>query len=215
MNIASYIDHTILKPDTTLVEVKQLCKEALEHGFAAVCVPPYFVREVSQLLEDSRVKVATVVGFPLGFNAVPAKAEEIKRILHEGGDEIDAMVNINAIKSQNWNYIRSELDTLIMATHLHGKKIKIIFETGLLTQEEILKLCDICNPLLPDFIKTSTGFSTGATKEMVAFLKKNLNPGIKIKASGGIKTLQAANEMIEAGASRIGTSVAMSIIKEI
>ena len=215
MNIASYIDHSILRPDSAIAEIKQCCKEALEHSFASVCVSPYFVREVSQALEDSRVKVCTVVGFPFGYNAVPAKVEEIKRALHEGADEIDAVININAIKSQNWNYIRSELDTLIMATHLHGKKIKIILETGLLTQEEILKLCDLCNPLLPDFIKTSTGVNgAGATKEIVAFLKKSIDARIKIKASGGISTLKSAQEMIDAGATRIGTSAAISIMKE-
>jgi deoxyribose-phosphate aldolase len=214
MNIASYIDHTILKPDTTLLEVKEICKEAMEHNFASVCVPPYYVREVSQILENSLVKTSTVIGFPFGYNAVPAKAEEIKRALHEGADEVDTVININAVKCKNWNYLRSEIDTVIMATHLHGKKIKVILETGLLTEEEILKIIDICNPLLPDFIKTSTGFNgAGATKEMVAFLKKNVDSKIKIKASGGIKTVNSVKELIDAGASRIGTSSGLSIIK--
>ncbi len=214
MNIASYIDHTILKPDTTLAEVKQICKEAMEHKFASVCIPPYYVREAAQILEDSLVKTSTVIGFPFGFNAVPAKAEEIKRVLHEGADEVDAMININAVKSENWNYLRSEIDTIIMAAHLHGKKVKIILETGLLTEVEILKIIDICNPLLPDFIKTSTGFNgAGATTEMVAFLKKHIDSKIKVKASGGIKTTNSVQALIDAGASRIGTSSGLSIIK--
>ncbi len=215
INIATFIDHTLLKADSTLDQAKLICKEALEHRFAAVCVSPYFTKEAAQILLDSGIKMATVVGFPMGFNVIPAKVEEIKKAIHEGTDELDVVINLNAVKSQNWSYVRNEIDTIVMATHLHGKKIKVILETGLLTADEIKRLCDICNPLMPDFVKTSTGMNgNGATPEIVKILKSYLDPKIKIKASGGIKTLKDALALIEAGAHRIGTSSAIAMLAE-
>ena len=215
INIATFIDHTLLKPDSTLDQVKAICKEALEHRFAGVCVSGYFTKETAQILLDSGIKTATVVGFPMGYNVIPAKVEEIKKAIHEGTDELDVVINLNAVKSQNWSYVRNEIDTIVMATHLHGKKIKVILETGLLTSDELKKLCDICNPLLPDFVKTSTGINgAGATPEMIKTLRSYLEPKIKLKASGGIRTLKDALALIEAGAHRIGTSSAMAMLTE-
>lgn len=217
MTISSYIDHTILKVDCTEADVKRLCQEAVQFGFAAVCIPPYFIQCAAQTLEklNSKTKVATVIGFPMGYSSTPAKIEEIKRAIDDGADEVDAVVNICAIKNQNWNYVANDIDSMTTAAHLKGKRIKIILETGLLDAIEIEKLAEILLRIKPDFAKTSTGFNgTGAELEKVLFLKKLLKNKIAIKASGGIKTLEMAKAFIEAGITRIGTSSGISIVQE-
>ncbi len=213
MNLASYIDHTILKPETTFQEVKRICQEAIDHNFAAVCIPPYYTKKVSEILEDKSVKLATVVGFPFAFAGTPSKVDEIKRALEAGADEIDAVVHLNALKNGDWNYVRNDIDSVARAVHMRGKTIKIIFETGLLTEDEILRLCDICNKVEVDYVKTSTGYiAGGATAEMVAFMKANVSSNIKVKASGGIRSKEAALSMVEAGASRLGTSSGLKLV---
>lgn len=217
MTITSYIDHTILKPDCTEADVKKLCQEAVTHQFAAVCIPPYFIQTAVQILRQigGETKIATVIGFPMGYSSTPAKIEEIKRAIDDGADEVDAVVNICAIKNRNWNYVANDIDSMTTAAHLKGKRIKIILETGLLNNEEIEQLAEILLKSKPDFAKTSTGFNgTGAELEKVLFLQKLLKNKIAIKASGGIRTLEMANAFIEAGATRIGTSAGISIAKE-
>lgn len=216
MNLASYIDHTILKPDTNTEDVRQLCEEAIAHGFAAVCVPPYFVKNAYQLLEDSTVKVATVIGFPMGYSATFAKVEEIKRAIDEGAHELDVVINLCAVKSQNWNYVQNDIASVTTAAHLKAKKIKVILETGLLTDEEIRRLAAICREVEPDFVKTSTGFSGGgASLRVVEMLREALSgTPIKIKASGGIRSAEDALAMIEAGAERLGSSSGVRIVSE-
>ena len=213
MNIASYIDHTVLKAETTLDDVKQICAEAIEHQFAAVCIPPYYVAPARQALEDSSVRLATVIGFPMGYAATVAKVEEIKRGIDEGADEFDVVINVAAAKNGNWAFVRNDLDGMITACHLRAKHIKVIIETGLLTEEEITKVCQICNDLEPDYVKTSTGFNgAGAHPEIIRLMRSLLKPSIKIKASGGIRTAQDAQSMIEAGADRIGASRSVAIV---
>jgi len=213
MNLASRIDHTLLKADTSEREVKKLCAEAKEFGFAAVCIPPYFVRKCKLWLTDSNVKVATVVGFPLGYAHTPAKVEEARRAIDEGADEIDMVINIIALKAGDWNYLKNELTSAATIVQLRGGKLKIILETGLLTESEIIKACELCKEMSVDFVKTSTGFTKpGATIEAVKLLRANLPKSIKIKASGGIRDKEFALQLIEAGADRIGSSAGVSLI---
>lgn len=216
MKLASYIDHTILKPDCTRREIKTLCEEAVEYQFAAVCIPPFFVKEAYQFLEKEPVKVSTVIGFPMGYSTTSAKVEEIKRAIDEGAAEVDVVINICAVKSGNWNYVQNDIASMITAVHLKGKHIKVILETALMEESEIRRLCSICRELEPEFVKTSTGFNGGgATVPVVELLRQELEgTPIKIKASGGIRTPQDARAMIGAGAQRLGSSSGVSIVKE-
>ncbi|MFN8293101.1 MAG: deoxyribose-phosphate aldolase [Chitinophagales bacterium] len=214
MNLAPFIDHTLLKADASESEIEQLCNEAKEHGFAAVCVPPYFVRKCKLWLKETNVKIATVVGFPMGYAHTPAKVEEARRAIDEGAHEIDMVINIIALKANDINYLKNELTSAATIVQLRGGKLKIILETGLLTREEILTACKLCTELNIDFVKTSTGFiEKGATVEDVQFLRANLPKAIKIKASGGIKTKEAAEALIKAGADRIGTSRGVALVQ--
>lgn len=215
MKIASFIDHTVLKADTTLANVQRICEEAVKHQFAAVCVPPYYVAPARQALEGSSVRLATVIGFPMGYSATFAKVEEIKRAIDEGADEYDVVINVAAVKNGNWNFVRNDLDRMITACHLRAKQIKVIIESGLLTEEEIRQICTICNDLVPDYVKTSTGFNgPGANPDVIRLLRSLLKPEIKIKASGGIRTAADARALIEAGANRLGASQGVAIISE-
>ncbi|MEM7105319.1 MAG: deoxyribose-phosphate aldolase [Bacteroidota bacterium] len=214
MELASYIDHTILKADCTLKQIETLCKEAKSNSFAAVCVPPYYVKDAVRLLEESGVKVATVVGFPMGYAHTPAKVEEVKRAVDEGADEIDVVVNICAIKNGNWSYVKNDIESMTMAAHLRGKIVKIILETGLLKRTEIAEICRLCNEVGVDFVKTSTGLNgSGASVDIVRFLKKNLNNSVKICASGGIRDAAKAGKLVDAGAARLGSSSGLKLIK--
>jgi deoxyribose-phosphate aldolase len=214
MNLPSFIDHTYLKPDCTNEDIRRICQEAIEHKFFAVCIPPFFVQDAFRILENEPVKTATVIGFPMGYSSTAAKVEEIKRAIDEGVDELDVVVNLCALKSGNWNYVRNDIETVTRSAHLRGKGIKIILETGLLNADELEKLIDLCNKAEPDFIKTSTGFNAeGARPEIVAKMKELANDNIRIKASGGIRTKQDAMNMIEAGAHRLGTSSSLLIVQ--
>jgi deoxyribose-phosphate aldolase len=214
MELASYFDHTLLKPDTATADIRRLCAEAIDYKFAAVCVPPFFVPEAVQTLENYPVKVATVIGFPMGYSATPAKVEEIKRAIDEGVDELDVVINLCAVKNGNFNFVRSDIDSMTMAAHSKRKSIKVILETSMLSSDEIKHLCDICNELQVDFVKTSTGMNGGATPEVVALLRSYLNKQIKIKASGGIRTFFDAQQMIAAGAVRLGSSSSVQIMQQ-
>jgi deoxyribose-phosphate aldolase len=212
MDIASYIDHTALKPDLTADDVRNLCEEAKTYRFAGVCVPPYYVPAAKKALGDSPVELATVIGFPLGYSATVAKVEEIKRAIDEGASELDVVINLAALKSGNWNFVRHDLDRMVTAVHLKGKTIKVIIEAALLTADEMVKVCELCNELKPDFAKTSTGFNgPGANVEMIATMRRLLDPAIRIKASGGIRSAEDARALIEAGANRLGSSSGVKI----
>jgi deoxyribose-phosphate aldolase len=201
------IEHTILKADTSAEEIKNLCTEALEHKFFGVCVPPYFVKLAAQSLKDSEVKIVTVIGFPLGYNTTPAKVEEARKAIDEGADEIDMVMNIAALKNGNFNFVLNDIQSVGTLVQLKSKKLKVIIETALLTEEEKLKACEICTEAAVDFVKTSTGFAkSGATVQDIKLLRANLPAKIQIKASGGIKTKEQAEALVKAGADRIGTS---------
>ncbi|MBK8658802.1 MAG: deoxyribose-phosphate aldolase [Bacteroidetes bacterium] len=213
MNLASKIDHTLLKADASEKEVKKLCAEAKEFGFAAVCIPPYYVRKCKLWLKDTGVKVATVVGFPMGYASTPAKVEEARRAIDEGADEIDMVINIIALKAGDMNYLRNELTSAGTIVQLRGGKLKVILETGLLTEKEIITACDLCKEMTVDFVKTSTGFvQPGASVEVIQLLRAHLPKSIKIKASGGIRDKAFALQLLEAGADRLGCSASVSIV---
>jgi deoxyribose-phosphate aldolase len=216
MNLASKIDHTLLRADSSKAEITKLCEEAKQYGFASVCVPPYWVRECKNLLRDSKVKISAVVAFPMGYAATPAKVEECRRAIDEGASEIDMVLNIIALKAGDYNYLKNELTSAGTIVQLRGGKLKVILETGLLTRDEIIKACELCSKLCVDYVKTSTGYiDKGATVEDIKLLRAHLPKNIKIKASGGIKDRATAMAMIEAGADRIGTSSAIKIMSEV
>jgi deoxyribose-phosphate aldolase len=214
--LTNYIDHTTLKIDTKKADIKKLCSEAEAKKFYAVCIPPYFVRSASMLLKNSDVKIATVIGFPLGYSATPSKAAEIQKAIDDGADELDVVINVSAVKSGDWGYVQNDIKTVALATQMRGKVIKVILETGLLNKKEIKKLCEICTEVGVNYVKTSTGFNgAGATVEVVEYLRANLPVSIKIKASGGISSAKKAIKMIAAGADRLGTSSGVKIVKGI
>lgn len=213
MNIASFIDHTLLRPDCNLQDVKKICAEAQQYGFATVCIPPFFVPDAVQLLSSSPIKVATVAGYPMGYSTTGAKVEEIKRAIDDGVDEIDVVISISAVKNNNWKYVRDDIDRVATAARLKSKLLKVILETGLLTETEITKLCEICLEVGSDFVTTSTGIhGEGATVQTVRLLSSLLKNKMKIKASGGIRTREDAERLIEAGAKRIGSSASVMIM---
>ncbi len=212
MSIEKYIDHTYLKPDCTQHSVETLCKEGMKYGFFSVCIPPFYVSKAKQLLEESDCKISTVIGYPYGYSSTAAKVEEIKRALDDGADELDAVINICALKDENWNYVKNDIESMTRAVQMRGKVIKIIIETALLTREEIVKVSEFCLESGVDFVKTSTGLFEGADTSTIALLKNVLKGLVKIKASGGIRNFEQAEAMINAGASRLGTSSGTQIL---
>ncbi|MBP3041595.1 deoxyribose-phosphate aldolase [Bacillaceae bacterium Marseille-Q3522] len=212
LNFAQYIDHTLLKAGSKLEDIKNLCKEAIKYNFASVCINPRFVKTAAKLLKDTPVKVCTVAGFPLGANATEVKAFETKTAIKDGASEIDMVIAIGAAKDHDWKYVEEDIRA-VQKEITDPVILKVIIETCLLSQEEKLMVCQICRNLNVDFVKTSTGFSTGgATVEDVKLMDDIVGPKVKVKASGGIKNYTAAKAMIEAGAKRLGTSNGTSII---
>ena len=215
MEIAPYIDHTILKPTTTFEDISKLCAEAVEHRFAAVCVPPYFVKAAKEMTEESEVKVATVIGFPFGYCSLGAKMEDIAQAIEDGADELDMVHNVTALKDGNYTLLTDEIGQCTRVIHEAGKSIKVIIESGVLGDEEIVKCCELYAPLGIDFMKTSTGYADkGASIHAVQLMRKHLPASIEIKASGGIRTFAFAKELVDAGATRIGCSASLQIVKE-
>ena len=214
MNIAKYIDHTILKPEATAEDVKKLCKEAREYNFASVCVNGCYAKLVSTELAGTEVKTCVVVGFPLGAMTKEAKAFETTQAIENGATEIDMVINVGALKEKNYAVLKEDIEAVVKAAT--GKAIvKVIIETCLLTDEEKVKACEISKEAKADFVKTSTGFSTsGATKEDIALMRKTVGENIGVKASGGVRDFKTAMDMINAGASRIGASASISIVSE-
>ncbi len=207
-----YFDHTILKADATEAQVAKICKEALENDFASVCVNQYYTKFVAEQLKGSDVKVCTVVGFPLGMSDTRVKAFETKAAIEDGAEEVDMVINVGALKDGKYDYVRNDIKTL---KDVCGKEVllKVIIETCLLTDEEKVKACELAKEAGADYVKTSTGFSTGGAKaEDVALMRKTVGEKLGVKASGGIHTAEEAQAMIDAGASRLGTSATLAII---
>ena len=207
----SYIDHTNLKAYATLEDIKKLCDEAIKYHFAAVCVNPSYVDTAKGLLKNSTVLVATVIGFPLGASTLATKEYEAIDAINNGADEIDMVINIGAVKNGDFEYVKQEIEDIRDA--IDGKTLKVIIETCYLTEEEIKKLTEICNETFVNFIKTSTGFGTrGASIEDIEIINKYKNEVLEIKASGGIKTIEEAEQYIDMGVTRIGTSNGVEIM---
>ena len=199
---SKYFDHTILKAEATEAQVAKICDEALANDFASVCVNQYYTRFVAEKLKGSDVKVCTVVGFPLGMSDTGVKAFETKAAIEDGAQEIDMVINVGALKDKKYDYVKNDIHVL-----------KVIIETCLLTDEEKVKACELAKEAGADFVKTSTGFSTGGAKaEDVALMRKTVGDDMGVKASGGIHTAEEAQAMIDAGASRLGTSATLAII---
>ncbi len=214
MNLAKYIDHTILKPDATKEDIRILCEEAKTYGFASVCVNPYWVSYAKQLLQDTDVAICTVVGFPLGATPACVKAYETSQAIEDGADEIDMVINIGALKSQDTQTVLEDIKAVVKASK--QKLVKVIIETCLLTDEQKRLACQLALEAQADFVKTSTGFSNhGATLVDVALMKSVVKDQAKVKASGGIRDYATAMSMIEAGASRLGTSSGVKITKNL
>jgi deoxyribose-phosphate aldolase len=219
--IARLIDHTLLKPEATETDIVAVCRQALQFQFASVCVNPAWVSLVaSQLnvaseLNNSKVKTCSVIGFPLGASRTSIKVDEAKLATGEGASEIDMVINIGALRSGHSELVASEIEQLASAVHAAGAILKVILETCLLTDHQKVLACELAKDAGADFVKTSTGFSTGgATESDVALMRATVGPDIGVKASGGVRTLEALTLMVHAGASRIGTSSGVQIISE-
>lgn len=213
MKINKLIDHTLLKAFATEEDIKNLCKEALEYDFASVCVNPANVQLASSLLKGSDVKVCTVIGFPLGANTINVKALETKDAVANGATEIDMVINIGKAKEHNYEYILEEIRSVVDSAD--GNLVKVIIETCYLDKDEIKEVCHMASLAGANFVKTSTGFGTGGAKaEDVKLMKDSIPSTMQVKASGGIKTLSDLQEMVNAGATRIGASSGANIIKE-
>ncbi|AKO94192.1 MULTISPECIES: deoxyribose-phosphate aldolase [Priestia] len=209
--IAKMIDHTLLKADAKKEEIEKLCEEAKEHHFASVCVNPTWVSLSSSLLEGTDVKVCTVIGFPLGANTPEVKAFEAQNAISNGATEVDMVINIGALKDGNDQEVKRDIQAVVEASK--GVLVKVIIETCLLTEDEKIRACKLAVEAGADYVKTSTGFSTGgATVEDVALMRKTVGPDVGVKASGGVRNAEGAKAVIEAGATRIGASSGIAIV---
>ncbi len=208
-----YIDHTLLKPEAKREDIIEICKEAKEYDFMSVCINPNWISLVKEQLEDSDVKVCTVIGFPLGANNKETKALEAKIAVEDGADEVDMVVNIGRLKSKDYDYVKKDIEGVVRASG--DKLVKVIIETSLLTDEEKVKACKIAMEAGAHYVKTSTGFSDGGARvEDVKLMRDTVGDKLGVKASGGVRTYEDALKFIDAGASRLGASSGVNIIKE-
>ncbi len=215
MQLAPYIDHSYLKPDCTEVIIDRLIAETREYGFRAICIPPIYIRYAKEKAGERNFLLCTVAGFPIGYDHVSAKLASIHRSAELGAEEVDVVINLSAVKTGHLDFTKREMTAFHETGRELGITIKYIIEAQLLTEVEILQICEISNELNLDFVKTSTGFFGEPVKEdVVRLLRRHLNPGIQIKASGGIHNYIQAVNMIRAGADRLGCSQSVNIIKE-
>jgi deoxyribose-phosphate aldolase len=215
MTLASRLDHTLLRPDATADQITQLCREAATHGFATVCVPPCYVALAVQQLAGTSVGVCTVIGFPLGYADSRVKFKEAEVALYDGATELDMVLNVSALKSGQAEQAEQEIEDIADLVHVHDALLKVIIETALLTEAEIVQAAQMCVEAGADFVKTSTGFaSRGASVEDIVLLRSTLPAAVRIKASGGIRTREAALAMVAAGADRIGSSNSVALLGE-
>ncbi len=215
--LAKLIDHTLLKPDATKDDIKRLCEEAKKYGFWSVCVNPAYVSLATEILAETDVKVCSVVGFPLGANAPEVKALEAERAVNDGASEIDMVINVGALKSRDYELVKEDIRKVVeRAKARRDTVVKVIIETGLLTEDEKVLACRLVKESGADFVKTSTGFNApGATVDDVKLMRSVVGSDFGVKASGGIRTYRDAAKLVEAGANRIGTSSGIAIIEEV
>lgn len=213
--LSGMIDHTNLKAYASEADMKKLCEEAKSYGFAMVAINSGQSKRCAEYLKDTSVHVGAAIGFPLGQTTIAVKVFETEDAILNGADEIDYLINITELKAKNYDYIKAEMQKIVEVCRKHHVISKVIFENCYLTKDEIVKMCEIANEVKPDFIKTSTGFGTsGALLEDVQLMRKHADSDIKVKAAGGIRSLETALAFIEAGAERIGTSCGIAIIDE-
>ena len=213
LDMARYIDHTLLKPEATAAEIDQLCREAEQYHFASVCINPTWVKRAAENLRGTSVPVCTVIGFPLGASTPEIKAMEARRALRDGAREVDMVLNIGALKSGDFELVRTDIEKVVDAAHDGGALCKVILETALLTDEEKVIASSLAKKARADFVKTSTGFGPGgATVYDVALMRETVGPEMGVKASGGVRTTGDAEDMIAAGATRIGASAGIEIV---
>ncbi|WP_214336799.1 deoxyribose-phosphate aldolase [Staphylococcus arlettae] len=212
MNYAKFIDHTLLKPDSTRAQVDTILYEAKQYGFKSVCINPTHVKYAAEQLVNTEVLVCTVIGFPLGASTTETKVFETENAIAHGASEIDMVINIGALKDQRFEEVQKDIEGVVGAAN--GKTVKVIIETCLLTDEEKVKACELSKAAGADFVKTSTGFAGGgATVEDVQLMKQTVGDALEVKASGGVRNLEDFNNMLEAGATRIGASAGVQIIQ--
>lgn len=213
--LAAFIDHTVLKPETAASDVEKLCHEAINHGFAAVCIAPIWVPLAAQILADSAVKVATVCGFPHGDHLMGTKASETIQVVEAGAQEVDMVISIGSARAGFWDYVHGEIEAVVEAAKGQAM-IKVILENAYLTPEQIVSACLAAKEAGADYVKTSTGFAkSGATLEDVILMRQTVGPTMGVKAAGGIRDLKTALAMIEAGATRLGCSASIAILDEL
>lgn len=213
MNLASYIEHTHLSPTLTIGDIDKLVEDAKRLSLLGICVPPFWVKRAKREIGTAKILLVTVAGFPLGYNMTETKLDEMQRAVDNGADEIDVVWNVTSFKT-NLPWTKIEVAKCSKLAHDNHKLLKVIIETAYLSDEEIKKACKLCADAGADFVKTSTGFApSGAKAEHIALMRENLPPAVGIKASGGIKTFDDAKRMIDAGATRIGTSSAVNIVQ--
>jgi len=213
ISLARMIDHTMLKPDATPEEITTLCEEAKKYNFASVCINPSYVPLCSRLLSGTQVKVCTVIGFPLGATTTATKRAEAEEVLNEGAQEVDMVINVGMLKAGDYKYVFNDINQVVLAAKRKNAVTKVIIETALLTDEEKVKACLISKEAKSDFVKTSTGFSKGgATAGDIALMRYVVGSSVGVKASGGVRTLEDAEEMIKSGADRIGASASVKIV---
>ncbi|MDI6765295.1 MAG: deoxyribose-phosphate aldolase [Bacteroidota bacterium] len=211
--LGKMIDHTLLKPEATKEQVIQLCNEAKKYNFASVCINPSYVPLCAKLLRDTSVKVCTVIGFPLGATSTAAKAFETEHAIRDGAKEIDMVINVGMLKSGEYDYVENDIFAVATTTRRYGALVKVIIETGLLTDEEKIKGCLLAKRACADFVKTSTGFAKGgATVGDIALMRKVVGTAMGVKASGGVRTREEALAMVASGADRIGASASVKIV---
>jgi len=212
-NLASYLDQTLLKVETTQPMVEALCTKSVQFEMAGVCIPPFYTGTAQKILKTTATKLVTVVGFPFGYENITSKAEATKKVLQDGADEVDMVMNIGAFLNENYAHVADEIESVLTLCHMSSKALKVIIETCLLSESQLIKACEICAEKEVDFVKTSTGFNgLGATVENIKLMRQILPNSIKIKASGGIKDYDTVMKMIDAGADRIGTSSGFQIL---
>ena len=214
MTIAHFIDHTVLKPTTTLADIEKVCEEAARYKFASVCVPPYYVRDARLIAGTGGVPITTVIGFPFGYSHFTAKEAEMHQALADGASELDMVINLAALHSNDIAYLETEIGTITKL--LEGKEVvlKLIIESGILSNEQIIRCCALYRHYPVQFLKTSTGYAEkGASVAAIQLMRQHLPPSIQLKASGGVKTFAFAQELIHAGASRLGCSASIAIVE--
>ena len=210
-NILAHCDHTLLKQESTWAQIKEVCDDGLKYGCASVCIPASFVKQAADYV-GNELKICTVIGFPNGYSTTAVKVFETEDAIRNGADEIDMVINIGWVKDQRWDEVLAEIKAI--KASCQGRILKVIVETCLLTEAEKIKLCELVTESGADYIKTSTGFSTGgATREDVALFEAHIGPGVKIKAAGGISSLQDAEDFMALGADRLGTSRIVKLVK--